>query len=133
MPVINARGALMNFSNALSACRFERDGKRFQSSKCGVGSPFKLSGNERGIPQPTQKSGEGDLCFDARKRRSETVVSSPAECDMTIFGAADVQPIRIPKLFRIAVRGAQHGENSVALADGFAAEFRVSRREPASV
>jgi sarcosine oxidase gamma subunit len=60
---------------------------------------------------------EDQLALDARQGRTETEVTGPAESQMTIFCASDVETIRIGKPFRIAIAGCHDRDYSLAFAN----------------
>ena len=57
------------------------------------------------------------LALDARQGRTETEVAGPAESQMTIVCASDVETIRIGKPFRIAIAGRHDRDHRLAFAN----------------
>ena len=53
-----------------------------------------------------------------------------AKCDVAVGVTRNVDPVRVGKLVRIAVRGADHDMENLALADLLAADLKVFARGP---
>ena len=80
---------------------------------------------------------EGDVCgaagkgfksqlpLDARQRRAKTEVTGPAESEVPIVCARNVEAIGIGKSLRVAIAGRHDGNYRLAFANQFAADFSV--------
>src|ERR1700674_5303418 len=89
-----------------------------------------LSPNDRAWFQSQIRSAPRERCksklpFDTGQRRAKAEVTGPTKCQMPIVRAPKIEPIRIGKSFGIAIAGAHHRDHGLALANLFAAEFRV--------
>src|SRR5262249_9961035 len=84
----------------------ERHGQRLQTSQRQARPILRLIRGQRPLWQAAQQRVDGDLTLDARQRSAETEVDAPAERDVTIVGAADVEPVGVRKLRGVAVGGA---------------------------
>jgi hypothetical protein len=59
------------------------------------------------VDEPTRERGQCDLCLDPRERSAEAAVHA-AEAEVPIVAVGRLKPIRIVKLFRIAIAGREH-------------------------
>ncbi len=94
--------------------------------------PHERSGRECQIRQLQQRF-EGDLALDARERRAEAEVCRPAEGEVPVVGAVNVQPVRVGESLRVAVRGPDHRHHRLSLADRLPADLHIFRGQARGV
>src|SRR6266568_3748422 len=108
--------------------RLERNRERAQAPQ---GQALAVLGRVRGQGQlrhPLQQRIDGDLPLDAREGGAEAEVNSPAEGDVTIVRARDVETVGVGKLGRVTVGGPDEGQDQLAFADRAAADGDVFAR-----
>src|SRR5262249_16271527 len=75
---------------------------------------------------------DADAGFEACEASAETGVDADAERQVAIVAPADVEPIGVGELGRIAVRGNEPEDAEVALGDALAAQLAGGRRRAPS-
>src|SRR5919197_2723616 len=101
----------------------QRDRQRGETSKGEVGSPDQRPRLELEARESAYEGLQGDLALDPRERRAEAKVRGPAEGEMAVVGAPEIEAIRVGESLGIAVGGADHGKHGLPLANQLAAEL----------
>src|SRR5262245_2147526 len=95
--------------------RLERDRQRLQPAERQAQTMLGLFDRERELRQLLDERADRDLAFHAREWRADAEVDAPAERNVAVVGATEIQTVGLRKLSGIAIRGADEGEHHVAL------------------
>src|SRR5207248_10656872 len=104
--VLGPSGRMRRYRVAGEASSSEADGERFQASEREALAVLRTGRGQRELRQPLHERVDGDLALHARERGAEAEVDAPAEGDVAVVGARDVETVGVGKLCGVAVGGA---------------------------
>src|SRR5436309_1370390 len=111
----------------------ERHRQDLQAAESKVRPPDEGRGLESEVGHAAQHRPEGDLPLDPRERRAEAEVSGPAEGEVTVVLAGNVETIGVGEALGIAVGRAHHRNDYLARADLAPAHLHIGGGEAARV
>src|SRR5882724_7845447 len=109
------------------------DPQRRQAAQAEITPPHERARFQRPVWKKANHLLESNLPFDPRQRRAKTVMCAVSKGYMTVVPASDVQPIRIRKAGRIAVRCRHDRHDRLAFANFLATQLRVLGCKPRGV
>ena len=109
------------------------DRQGFQAAQAEVFAPDQRLAGQLKIGEPVQQRFEGDMSFEAGQGCAEAEMGGPAEGEMAIVGAIEIEAVGIGKSLGIAIAGGHHGDHRLPLANLLAAEHHVIGGQPGGV
>ena len=81
-------------------CGAEPHVQRLEAAQPEIFAPFEASAAQREVRQTPQQRGKGDLPFHAGERRAEAEMRRPAESEVAIVLAREIEPVGIGEALR---------------------------------
>src|SRR5206468_9966935 len=101
------------------------DGQLFQPTEDHVVPPDQCARFQLLISGPLQESGKGDLPLYSRQGSAKTIMTRPAEGQVSVVLTGHIQPVRIGEARRIMVGSAQYGHHGLPFANQLSSQFQI--------